>query len=235
MSIKPILFNTEMVRAILGGRKTVTRRVMNPQPYTECDHGGVHDFVPDDFGLKFKYTGFVCRKCGYGVSPPHCKYPCGTSFFRPPYNSDDILYARETWRVRNVCGDIARGDRMAEIEFKAGGDTVCVPAFDYAPSYGAWNPSIHMPKEAARLFLRVKHVSVERLQDIDIEGIRAEGLNTLAVHAGDMEISQREFAILWDFTIKPADLPLYGWDENPWVWVIEFERCEKPAEVNCNG
>ena len=234
MSIKPILFNTEMVRAILGGRKTVTRRVMNQQPYTEGDHGGVHDFVPDDFGLKFKYTGFVCRKCGYGVSPPHCKYPCGTSFFRPPYNSDDILYARETWRVRNVCGDIARGDRMAEIEFKAGGDTICVPAFDYAPSYGAWKPSIHMPKKAARLFLLVKRVSVERLQDIDEEGAKAEGGKYCnGKHVGVEEKIRRSaverFANIWNKTIT-ADIDLYGWDANPWVWVIEFERCEKPAE-----
>ena len=105
-------------------------------------------------------------------------------------------------------------------------------AFGYTPSYGAWKPSIHMPKEAARLFRKVTNVRVERLQDIDSEGIRAEGLNTLAVHAGDMEISQREFARLWDSTIKPADLALYGWDANPWVWVIEYEWCEKPVEVN---
>lgn len=235
MSIKPILFNTDMVRELLDGQKTVTRRIIKNQPFTECDHGGVHEFVTDDFGGKFGYTGFVCKKCGYGVSPPHCKYPCGTSFFRPPYNSDDILYVRETWRVRNVCGDIARGDRMAEIEFIAGGDTICVPAFDYAPSYGAWKPSIHMPKEAARLFLRVKHVSVERLQDIDIEGIRAEGINTLAAHVGDIDIAIQEFAELWDSTIKKDDLFLYAWKSNPWVWVIEFERCDKPVEVNSNG
>ena len=230
MSIKPILFNTEMVRAILGGRKTVTRRVMNPQPVDKeyCNHEMVtfNDMLPGYYDGDYTCA---CRTCGYGVGPS------GESVFKPPYVPGDILYARETWRVRNVFGDIARGNRTAEIEFKAGGDTICVPAFDYTPSYGAWKPSIHMPKKAARLFLLVKRVSVERLQDIDSEGIRAEGLNTLAVHAGDMEISQREFAILWDSTIKPADLPLYGWDENPWVWVIEFERCEKPAEVNCNG
>lgn len=98
-----------------------------------------------------------------------------------------------------------------------------------------WRPSIHMPKEAARLFLRVKHVSVERLQDIDIEGIRAEGINTLAAHAGDIDIAIQEFAALWDSTIKKDDLFLYAWKSNPWVWVIEFERCDKPVEVNCNG
>ena len=82
-----------------------------------------------------------------------------------------------------------------------------------------WHPSIHMPKEAARLFLRATGVRVERLQDIDDDGVVAEGLKI-----GDA------FDVLWDSTIKPADLPLYGWDANPWVWVIEFERCEKPTE-----
>ena len=93
-----------------------------------------------------------------------------------------------------------------------------------------WKPSIHMPKEYARLFLRVKHVSVERLQDIDCESIRAEGMDTLAAHVGDIEIAKLEFAMLWDTTIKPSDQTLYGWDANPWVWVIEFERCKKPVE-----
>lgn len=230
MSIKPILFNTEMVQANLDGRKNNTRRIMKPQPVdTEyCNHEMVtfNDMLPGYYDGDYTCA---CRKCGYGVGPS------GESMFRPPYIPGDILYVRETWRVRNVFGDIARGNRTAEIEFKAGGDTICVPAFGYTPSYGAWKPSIHMPKEAARLFRKVTNVRVERLQDIDSEGIRAEGLNTLAVHAGDMEISQREFARLWDSTIKPADLPLYGWDANPWVWVIEYERCEKPVEVNCNG
>ena len=230
MIMKPILFNIEMVRAILGGRKTVTRRVMNPQPVnTEyCNHEMVtfNDMLPGYYDGDYTCA---CRTCGYGVGPS------GESVFKPPYVPGDILYVRETWRVRNVFGDIARGNRTAEIEFKAGGDTICVPAFDYTPSYGAWKPSIHMPKEAARLFLLVKNVRVERLQDIDSEGIRTEGLNTLAVHAGDIEISRREFARLWDSTIKPADLTIYGWDANPWVWVIEFERCDKPVEVNSNG
>lgn len=74
-----------------------------------------------------------------------------------------------------------------------------------------------MPKEAARLFLRVTGVRVERLQDIDDDGVVAEGLKI-----GD------DFDVLWDSTIKKDDLPLYGWDANPWVWVIEFERREKP-------
>ena len=87
-----------------------------------------------------------------------------------------------------------------------------------------------MPKEAARIFLRVTGVRAERLQDITGEGCQNEGIahvcarridaSTLCTYGAD------RFAALWDSTIKPADLDLYGWDENPWVWVIEFERIE---------
>lgn len=76
-----------------------------------------------------------------------------------------------------------------------------------------------MPKEAARLFLRVTDVRVERIQDIDDGGISAEGLE-IGCYFDD----------LWNKTIKKSDLPIYGWNANPWVWVIEFERCEKPEE-----
>lgn len=93
-----------------------------------------------------------------------------------------------------------------------------------------WKPSIHMPKEAARIWLKVTDVRVERLQDITIDGIRNEGLSSASVHAGDIEIALKEWELLWDSTIKKSDLDRHGWDANPWVWIIGFERCEKPAE-----
>lgn len=99
------------------------------------------------------------------------------------------------------------------------------------PGLETWKPSIHMPKEAARIFLRVTDVRVEQLQEITADGIRNEGLTSMAVHAGDMEIAQSEFALLWDTAVKKSDLDSYGWEANPWVWVIEFER----LEVSGNG
>ena len=190
--MKPILFNTEMVRAILDGRKTVTRRVVKPQHLRvlESQYHKEHPEMPDGVLLE--------KLC------------------RPPYLSGDILYVRETW---------------AEVETVYG-----VPYYIYKASdqnglhssrqnFYRWYPSIHMPKEAARLFLRVTGVRVERLQDITEEQAEAEGCTA---HGGNLAID--EFETVWQSTIKSAESARYGWDANPWVWVIEFERYEKPKE-----
>ena len=93
-----------------------------------------------------------------------------------------------------------------------------------------WHPSIHMPKEAARIWLKVTDVRVERLQDITSEQICKEGVEVEEPHVLNGEEKRYAFSSLWNSTIKKSDLDRYGWDASPWVWVIEFERCEKPAE-----
>lgn len=200
---KPILFNTDMVRAILDGRKTVTRRVIKPQPkfslcytFAGCDNGTWK--YPSDSA--YVYWGEEYRL------PDFITEDDKKMAWKPPYHTDDILYVRETW-------------------VQAAAHTLFYRA-DNSIQNILWRPSIHMPKEAARIFLRVTNVRVERLQDITADGIRNEGLSSMCVHSGDMEIAQKEFAILWDATIKKSDLDRYGWDANPWVWVIEFERIE---------
>lgn len=123
-----------------------------------------------------------------------------------PYHPGDVLWVRETWRKWS------------------GGYSYKADAPDWACQ---WKPSIHMPREAARLFLRVTDVWVERLQNIQPSGAINEG----ACEACEPTTSIiPKFVSLWDSTIKTADLPSYGWNANPWVWVIEFERCEKPIE-----
>ena len=143
----------------------------------------------------------------------------GEKFFRLPYQQGDILYVRETW---------CKGFWMNEKEryyYKADdNDFHCV-----------WHPSIHMPKEAARIWLKVKDVRVERLQDITEDGAKAEGANWKnGKNFGWEEKMNRtaieRFAEIWNSTIKKSDRDRYGWNANPWVWVIEFERCEKPKE-----
>ena len=190
--MKPILFNTEEVRALLDGRKTVTRRVVKPQPNGTFDqHWG--GFYQDNEWVLLKQ----------------------------PYRPGDILYVRETWAESSDWYE----DNYPGYEYKA----------DYPNSDGwGWRPSIHMPREAARIFLRVTDVRVERLQDVDGRGILAEGVDNGSSNPSmgkRFENMQRmAFENLWDSTIKPADRERYGWAANPWVWVIEFERCDKPEE-----
>lgn len=187
MAIKPILFNTEMVRAILDGRKTCTRRIVKPQPqgYFEVNEESLYIYDTD-----FQQGRII-----------------------PPYHIDDILYVRETWKKAPngyyYYEDWQKND-IADIT--------------------KWKPSIHMPKEAARIFLKVTDVRVERLQEITAEGALAEGAERYIHVDGslDEQSTKTAFIGIWNSTIKKSDLDRYGWDANPWVWVIKFERCEKP-------
>lgn len=195
----PILFNTEMVRAILDGRKTCTRRVIK---------------LPENM------DGVPVGKNGDSSNPLGFMYPGGIK--RPPYQPGDILYVRETWCALpvNEAGHM-RGHSI--YYYRADGDL--------RPEgwRGKWRPSIHMPKEAARIWLKVTDVRVERLQEITEEQAKLEGCNS-GMLTGPCT-ARGQFENLWNSTIKKSDLDLYGWDANPRVWVIEFERCEKP-EVN---
>lgn len=208
MAIKPILFNTKMVRAILDGRKDATRRI-------------VKGFIPDD--AVWGYTAFTPK--GYISCRGTFADGYGEKFFKLPCESGDILYVRETWKKAPngyyYYEDWQRND-IADVT--------------------KWKPSIHMPKEAARIWLKVTDVRVERLQDIDEDGAVKEGIpwsecrNCKAPFgcdacAGEGYDEIDAFVELWDSTIKKIDLDFYGWNANPWVWVIEFERCEKPEGV----
>lgn len=212
MAIKPILFNTEMVRAILDGRKTCTRRVAKNVP----DH--THRIEPVYENGRFQFDCFYSSYVAALDADADFCMPCF-----PPYQRGDILYVRETW---------CKGSWMNEKEryyYKADdNDFHCV-----------WHPSIHMPKEAARIWLKVTGVRVERLQecgegwciDIEKEGIATPQDPILYISDDAFHDALRmEFQKIWDSTIKKSNLDRYSWQANPWVWVIEFERCEKPRE-----
>lgn len=190
--MKPILFNTEMVKAILDGRKTVTRRIANINTDITCNDGATdHDYVLDNFAGRVP-TGFVCRKCGFGVAPPHSRVPCGGSLFRPRYWPGDILYVRETWaKLCYVDPDGYTHFDKPMLYYAADGtpDIVLVDedGFELDNQRIRWKPSIHMPKEAARIFLRVTDVRVERLQDITIEQAIREGIVRMFDHMPDAE------------------------------------------------
>ena len=200
--IKPILFNTEMVKAILEGRKTQTRRVI------KTTHGGSLEIHDDPGG-----RAVLCEKkeslC-HGL--------------KPPFEPGDILWVRETW-CKDAGRYMYRANYVDDEKFYRDGKEVQL----------RWSPSIHMPKEAARIFLRVKAVKIERLRHISFDDCKHEGIwddykTTSQVYHDSLARAAYPncFAELWNSTIKPADRDRYSWEANPWVWVIEFERCERP-------
>ena len=201
MAIKPILFNTEMVRAILDGRKTCTRRICkDANEYTVPDMDfynadrrtyAVHNFVDKEHTEQLSTAERTCPIC-----------------------TGDILYVRETWK------EAPKGYYYYEDWQK-----------DDIADVTKWKPSIHMPKEAARIWLKVTDMRVERLQEITSEQICREGVEVEYPHVLNGEEKRYAFSRLWDSTIKKSDLDRYGWNANPWVWVIKFERCEKPEGV----
>lgn len=229
MTTKPILFNTQMVLAIMDGRKSCTRRMVKPQP--DEKHTYPLSFVTDS--TKKKEVGCF----GFGIN----EYGGSIQYAKPQYQPGDILYVRETWErfeCWNCEGD-ERGNCPKEpkksVLYKTCG-CYMYRATDEINGDAKWHPSIHMPKEAARIWLKVTDVRVERLQDITEDGAKAEGANWKnGKNVGWEEKMWRtaieRFAKIWDSTIKKSDLDRYGWNANPWVWVIEFERCEKPKEV----
>lgn len=215
--VLPILFNIEMVRTILDGRKSCTRRIIKPQPQGYFEVSVEPLYIYDTDGKQGKIT--------------------------PPYQPGDILYVRETFI-----------QAAAHIFWYKADDK------PWMSKDLLWKPSIHMPKEAARIWLKVTDVRVERLQEITEAQAQAEGIRGYSKDGNlykyavtddwwidfhnkhrksffggtwwqDMPRTAKDaFSYLWNSTIKKSDLDCYGWNANPYVWVIEFERCEKPKE-----
>mgnify|MGYP001147633084 FL=1 len=218
MSVKPILFNTEMVRAILDGRKSCTRRIVKPKQLAgmlpdKCKNG-----VPEEF-LKEKKFMFK----------PYCDMTdieLINTAYKAPYQPGDILYVRETWHKYNK--RVGEGKSCHIEEFYGYKASIANSEDANEP----WKPSIHMPKEAARIWLKVTDVRAERLQEITAESALLEGTDKYIHLNGkfDKNAILTSFMGIWNSTIKKSDLDYYGWDANPYVFVIEFERCEKPKE-----
>ncbi|MCM1190654.1 MAG: hypothetical protein NC541_15345 [bacterium] len=212
--IKPILFNTEMVRAILEGRKTVTRRVCKYSNHDVYEYACTHGRWCEGGAISPKMIeGYIREK----------KMPC---------QPGDILYVRETWyyetfyeSTEEKAPDLSSGNRSWRYVYKADNP-------DYPVIPGKWSPSIHMPKEAARIWLKVTNVRLERLADMRLDDFLSEGASILPETFNDPENvcrqAKNQFIGIWDSTIRKPDFDKYGWEANPWVWVIEFERCGKP-------
>lgn len=211
MRERPILFSTPMVQAILAGKKTKTRRIVKWQPYHE---GESINFNFSGMSLGHYCTGvpesgYVLYSRGGGgcwnqrTKPIHCPYG----------KPGDILWVREAWSK----------DKNNEYVYRANYGTTEDDSFP--PSMFKWRPSIFMPREACRIKLRITDIRVERLQDISEDDAKAEGVS-LNYGASDERVCRFQkyrdaFRALWDSLNKKRG---YGWDTNPWVWVIEFEK-----------
>jgi len=197
MNMKPIIFSTTMVQAILEGRKTQTRRVIKPQPLDE-----------------FKF----CVNTG-GVPTIMLPYSCIVSrIWR-----SDILYVREKWTTE--CGMLTNALDGKKIHYCADckEDTTGL----FRPCKWKKRPSIHMPREAARIFLRVTDVSAERLHDMFNDRKYPPGPDNPVVKEGFTYGC--DFIATWMNLNDKRAGGAYAYDKNPWVWVYTFERCEKPG------
>jgi hypothetical protein len=259
-TLRPILFNTEMVKAILDGRKTVTRRLI------KLKYGNTHhEMFTNKYGTRLIEIQTEVEGETYGKNPDGSNWHKLRGYIEPQskYKKGEILYVRETW------------------EEWTGGYVYKVPdpqaAYNYPASFiGKWKPSLHMPKEAARIFLRVISVRCERLNDISEEHAIREGVSKMYDSTPDAEYDEwarrvcqgkkkeewaytnylwhghfgtcgngnkisdawsfqcsgyenaiGSFSSLWNTTVPLKEWEKYGWDSNPWVWVIEFDRISK--------
>ncbi|HIH9739945.1 TPA: morphogenetic protein [Klebsiella pneumoniae] len=203
MKERGMIFNAEMVRAILDGRKTQTRRIMAPQPADDIERCIFPN--PEAIGwkssLRHKHGSTTAHFCHYG-------------------KPGDRIWVRETW---NKYGGLLtyRADHDWIDDMRK--ETVCT---------AKWVPSIHMPRWASRILLEITDVRVERLNSISQEDAQAEGLELTGWRptysdpdsGGEVMTPYDNFAELWS--------SIYGdesWQANPWVWVIEFKRVEGGA------
>lgn len=192
MRERPIIFSGPMVRAILDGRKTMTRRVIKPQPYDE--YKTVMGIPLLSWrGCKGWDRERMITLCNYGVP-------------------GDLLWVRETWREGRLNTDAPIYREASERNIIS---TNC--------KLVKWRPSIYMPRRASRITLEVTDVRVERVQEITCADAIAEGTLTPA-HSQVYRkhtMNHDSFSDLWDSLNAKRG---YGWDVNPWVWVISFKR-----------
>lgn len=212
----PILFNGEMVRVILDGRKTQTRRPVSPQPSSGVQWNPI------------VLNGYAGWTDGHG-SPLHC--PFG--------ENGDQLWVRETWKMSSEGKHYHSGTMHLYVDYRAGrrsgwgqqqsefaiNDNLSHRAWGKVAA-GRWRPSIHMPRWASRITLEVTAVRVERLQEISHDDALAEGIDPEAPYNNYAtgSIYRDTFASMWDSIYAVRG---YGWSTDPWVWVVEFKRASK--------
>lgn len=231
MKEHPILFNGEMVRAILEGRKTQTRRVIKPQPTIIAKDA----YFTRGLDVPRNKSGLDSGcdiKCPYGV--PGDKLWARETFVietnvglgsdcKPPFDDGRPL----NW-VNNFEGD----DSWEQCHYRATDPAPELAYDDYDDTQCRWRPSIHMPRWASRINLKITDIRVERVQDISDEDVIAEGIETSPEYRDgvpfvDLRYVIKDFHKLWDSINEKRG---YGWDKNPFVWVVEFKITKDISE-----
>lgn len=235
---RPILFSTELVKEILAGRKTMTRRIMNPQPSEEFAPSKCQIYEPARYDKNGDmYQGSPIFGC-YDINGEDEGY-------KSKYGQiGDFLWVREAWA--DVTDAFDEADEIRNVAFRADNSVWdCYGQMVYLEQLGdsgievkKWKPSIHLPKVASRLTLEIKDIKVEKLQDISDEDIKSEGFTTSHYYCdervGHVCTSARDLFInRWDWLNAKRG---FSWESNPFVWVIEFkklENVEAPKPVSC--
>lgn len=232
MKERPILFSGPMVRALIDGSKTQTRRIVRPRPWTTGNYFASGEYLTD-LGYEGSRGQFWA-----GFRHPTMEPDSSALFEKSPYGPlGDRLYVRETWAQPTA---LDPGPTVYRADYPA-----CVlPDFENIPPVNeiTWKPSIHMPRALSRLTLEVTGVRVERLTEISEDDAIAEGIEKIdttecgnavwkAYDAPDCGkgylAPSYSYMTLWNSINAARDAPRgLGWDTNPWVWVVEFKRID---------
>jgi len=248
--MKPILFSTPEVQALLNTKpnawpaepidgekphKCQTRRVIKPQPHDVPEGAYINPYYHNyEHFTVWTHDHKMCLHCGGNIK--------NTAHWKPQYQPGDILSVRETFfawgRWANVI-DIKSMKMRKKFFHMTDGEhpyRYCADGLLNTPPAGAigyWKlPSIHMPRKAARIFLEVKAVRAERLQEITTSDAEMEGMIAAHMSFWDFSFARDKFSALWDFLYAKRGNP---WESNPWVWVYEFMRCSYGHSDNSNG
>ena len=223
MNMKPILFKGEMVRAIQDGRKTQTRRVIKPQPV----HAQVYDYKGERL-YDGEHRLWWWKRLWYDLDTEMQER---LALLYSPYGQPgDRLWVRETFAENKAeCGEpiVYRADNSKGLRYQHTANIGVTFDVD------RWKPSIHMPRWASRITLEITAVRVERLQDIRLDGLIAEGFDLDRLKWRDWPqedgsvirgtSSRHDFEELWNSINEKRG---YSWESNPWVWVYEFKVIE---------